>query len=944
MTRIAVLVCGGIGVAVVARAAAFYRSVDLLSFALVLLIGVGFVAGIGELLLRASKAHRLHNELSKRPPQGPESLDGYSVELATLLRRRLAGTQAQPTAWFSTYLVGLLVMLGMLGTFLGLFESLRGAREALTSSGDVDALRAALASPLQGLWRAFGSSAAGVSTSAALGLAAVFARRAEAALASAVAATTAGPLSAWTTAGRQTAALESIARHGPDLAASAASLQDAARQLDTLRHELLEAHRLGADRMTEAVRATAAEVRSDIQKGVDRAAEATGKAVEPMVERLTDRAGAVADAHLMRWTARIEQESAARELAQRDHLDQVGRVVRDAASSVSAEVRPGVQALERRVAEAIDQAASRMTDLAEESARRDARSYSESSAKLDSLAQETSRRFDLLATESAERMASLSLDSSRRLELLATESAERLAKLESGQGAVVDALDQRLVELLDKSAESDRARSASLAAGLGELMTVLQSRLDTLALSEQERASLLRDRLEQTVKSVDAAARSIADGDAGRLAALREVAARMQADLSSTALLQREHVDAVTRAVASLANTLDAVEARSTERMDSRVDRLVEGMASQVQRLERGHEERAEAARLGAERLQLSAASQLERLEALHETRMAEARRSLDQLEARVAEQIAALGQGLTAPLEQVIESARQAPEAALAIVRATNDSLDRQRLLERAREERSDELIARLSAAADAVSVAATRQAERLEALAQATGQASAAWTQTSMARIEAAEARSDARLDTFVRSAEERTRALLETSELRHQAFLQAAEQRSETAEQGASRRLGELLDRVQEGLDLQSERLALFEQRLEATRSEGALLLSERIAEHARVLGDNLGTTAGVVREAGDLVRAGGAEMSAVAEMFTAAVDQYRAASDRLLDGLGPIEVAIDRMGQRDTADLLGAYLDQTREVFDSSLRFQRELFAELRALRAGSQADA
>ena len=81
-----------------------------------------------------------------------------------------------------------------------------------------------------------------------------------------------------------------------------------------------------------------------------------------------------------------------------------------------------------------------------------------------------------------------------------------------------------------------------------------------------------------------------------------------------------------------------------------------------------------------------------------------------------------------------------------------------------------------------------------------------------------------------------------------------------------------------------------------------------------------------------------------MSAVAEMFTAAVDQYRAASDRLLDGLGPIEVAIDRMGQRDTADLLGAYLDQTREVFDSSLRFQRELFAELRALRAGSQADA
>ena len=32
------------------------------------------------------------------------------------------------------------------------------------------------------------------------------------------------------------------------------------------------------------------------------------------------------------------------------------------------------------------------------------------------------------------------------------------------------------------------------------------------------------------------------------------------------------------------------------------------------------------------------------------------------------------------------------------------------------------------------------------------------------------------------------------------------------------------------------------------------------------------------------------------------------------------------------------MLGAYLAQTREVFDHSLQFQRELFVELRALRA------
>ncbi|KYF53353.1 hypothetical protein BE08_26150 [Sorangium cellulosum] len=92
--------------------------------------------------------------------------------------------------------------------------------------------------------------------------------------------------------------------------------------------------------------------------------------------------------------------------------------------------------------------------------------------------------------------------------------------------------------------------------------------------------------------------------------------------------------------------------------------------------------------------------------------------------------------------------------------------------------------------------------------------------------------------------------------------------------------------------------------------------------------------------MVREASELVRAGGAEMTAVAEMFTAAVDRYRDASDRWLNSLGAIEDAIDRREHGEAADLLGAYLDQTREVFDHSLQFQRELFSELRALRSRS----
>jgi hypothetical protein len=77
---------------------------------------------------------------------------------------------------------------------------------------------------------------------------------------------------------------------------------------------------------------------------------------------------------------------------------------------------------------------------------------------------------------------------------------------------------------------------------------------------------------------------------------------------------------------------------------------------------------------------------------------------------------------------------------------------------------------------------------------------------------------------------------------------------------------------------------------------------------------------------------------AEMAAVAEMFAGAVDRYREAGDRWLDSLGAIEEALERKGRGDTADLLGAFLDQTREVFECSLRFQREPYSELRALRS------
>uniref|UniRef100_UPI00163FA306 DUF802 domain-containing protein n=1 Tax=Burkholderia sp. LMG 13014 TaxID=2709306 RepID=UPI00163FA306 len=75
------------------------------------------------------------------------------------------------------YLVGLLVLLGMLGTLLGMVVTLKGTGAALESATDLDAIRASLIAPVKGLGFAFGTSIAGVATSAMLGLLSALVRR-----------------------------------------------------------------------------------------------------------------------------------------------------------------------------------------------------------------------------------------------------------------------------------------------------------------------------------------------------------------------------------------------------------------------------------------------------------------------------------------------------------------------------------------------------------------------------------------------------------------------------------------------------------------------------------------------------------------------------------------------------------------------------------------------
>jgi len=105
-------------------------------------------------------------------------LDGVPASLQNAVRRRIEGESAAfPGPALAPYLAGLLVLLGMLGTFVGMVFTLRGTGMALDASTDLQAVRASLVAPVQGLGLAFGTSIAGVAASAALGLLSALARR-----------------------------------------------------------------------------------------------------------------------------------------------------------------------------------------------------------------------------------------------------------------------------------------------------------------------------------------------------------------------------------------------------------------------------------------------------------------------------------------------------------------------------------------------------------------------------------------------------------------------------------------------------------------------------------------------------------------------------------------------------------------------------------------------
>jgi hypothetical protein len=152
-----------------------------LAFSVSCVIAIVYVAGALEMRRFHANTTALATALRNIPDDLGhlgEWLQQVPAALQNTVRLRIEGERAAlPGPGITPYLVGLLVLLGMLGTFLGMVVTLNGAVLALESTTDLHTIRSALAAPVKGLGVAFGTSVAGVATSAMLGLISALCRR-----------------------------------------------------------------------------------------------------------------------------------------------------------------------------------------------------------------------------------------------------------------------------------------------------------------------------------------------------------------------------------------------------------------------------------------------------------------------------------------------------------------------------------------------------------------------------------------------------------------------------------------------------------------------------------------------------------------------------------------------------------------------------------------------
>lgn len=263
-----------------------------LALSITLLIAAAYLLGAHELRGYRSATTSLSGalgQLGTTPADIAPWLGQIHPSLRPAVRSRVEGDRvALPGPALTPYLVGLLVMLGMLGTFVGMVLTFQGAVFALEGSADLQAIRSALAAPIKGLGLSFGTSVAGVAASAALGLMSTLARRERAEAARQLDAHVCTELRPFSLAHQRQETFKALQQQSqvlPEVAAQLRATMEALEQRNQqLNEQLLEQQAQFHREVSVAYTELARTVGSTLQDALTAGARAAGDSIRPVVE------------------------------------------------------------------------------------------------------------------------------------------------------------------------------------------------------------------------------------------------------------------------------------------------------------------------------------------------------------------------------------------------------------------------------------------------------------------------------------------------------------------------------------------------------------------------------------------------------------------------------------------------------------------------------------
>lgn len=594
-----------LGLLVVAWIGAGYVGSHALALLVTVLIA-GLYAGGGLELHRYGRATAGLAAALEAPPAAEDFgawLERLDPSLRTAVRQRIEGGQAPlPAPGLAPYLVGMLVLVGMLGTLLGMLVTLRGTGLALQTASDLQAMRDALAAPVEGLGVAFGTSIAGVAASAALGLLAALVRRERAATVRVLDAVAADTLRVHTRAHQRDESLRLMAVQAEAVPAlvermdammaalerqsEAAHARQAAQQ-ETFQAVSVEAWERLATRLSQALEqgaaASARAASEAVQPAVATAMETVAReaaqlnarvaeAVDSQLASVGEGLAANADAANALWERALAAQAASQQAlgeALRGALEATGerfatssgQLVDDVASRLEAatqQIGAGwTAALAAQQVQHDDLAARHRDALAAQQLQHEAmaeRHRAAMDAANAAIAAQAATLLGELEAAQARQQSALEAAHALQQSTLATQDAERFAAWRAQLEAMTEAQREQWARAAEVAAAQQARAAESAAAQQAAVADALARAAADIGAQAQAHAAATIAEISTLVEAASEAPRAAAD-----------VVAELRQKLSDSMVRDTAMLAERTQLMQTLATLLDAVNHASTE-------------------------------------------------------------------------------------------------------------------------------------------------------------------------------------------------------------------------------------------------------------------------------------------------------------------------------------------------------------------------------------------